>query len=118
MATMGAHRSTTPSDSCSAPTSPASQNISPSNSPELTINNVGGGGNNQPNGLSNASTSTNQHFNQSYSSPSYQNQQQANLLQHQLEQFRMTNDTEPGGYVVIIIYFVCKLVSNFNFFYS
>ena len=105
---MGAHRSTTPSDSCSAPTSPASQNISPSNSPELTLNNAtgaggGGGGGcvgNQPNGLSNTTTSTNQHFNQSYSSPSYQNQQQANLLQHQLEQFRMTNDAEPGGYVV------------------
>lgn len=113
MATMGAHRSTTPSDSCSAPTSPASLNISPSNSPELNMNNVGGcttTNSNNNNNQSNGQTSTNQsQFNQSYiSSPSYQNQQQTNLLQHQLEQFRMTNDTEPGGggYVVISLLFI------------
>ena len=81
---MGMHRSTTPTDSCSAPTSPASRNISPSNSPELPINaNIGNG--------------TNQVFSPTYSS--YSNQQ-ANILQHQLEQFRMTNDSENSAYMV------------------
>lgn len=104
---MSMHRSTTPTDSCSAPTSPASQNISPSNSPELPthINGSSGGGNGlgntsqqlntqqfgaNNNNLNNGSTIN---FN-SYSS--HQQQQQANILQHQLEQFRMTSDSEQN----------------------
>ena len=86
---MGMHRSTTPTDSCSAPTSPASQNISPSNSPELPINS---------NGANNAMS--NQQFSNSFTS--YSNQQ-ANILQHQLEQFRMTSDSDPG-YSMVSIY--------------
>lgn len=100
---MGMHRSTTPTDSCSAPTSPASQNISPSNSPELPthINGSGGGlGNTSQQlntgqfagGTNNGSTIN---FN-SYSSHQQQQQQQANILQHQLEQFRMTSDSEQN----------------------
>lgn len=76
------HRSTTPTDSCSAPTSPASQNISPSNSPELPINSNG----------------TNSAANQQFYSNSYSNQQ-TNIL-HQLEQFRMTNDSDTSNYMV------------------
>lgn len=84
---MGVNRSTTPTDSCSAPTSPASQNISPSNSPELPINS---------NGANKAVP--NQQFNNNAYSP-YSNQQ-ANILQHQLEQFRMTNETDTSNFMV------------------
>lgn len=83
---MTMHRSTTPTDSCSAPTSPASQNISPSNSPELPSNSNG----------ANVNLAT-QQFNNSYTA--YSNQQ-ANLLQHQLEQFRMTSETDTATYMV------------------
>ena len=85
---MGMHRSVTPTDSCSAPTSPASQNISPSNSPELPINSNG-----------TQTNVSNQPFTNSYSS--YSNQQ-TNIL-HQLEQFRMTNDTDTASYMVLLI---------------
>lgn len=122
---MSMHRSTTPTDSCSAPTSPASQNISPSNSPELPthINGSGGGGNGlgnhtsqqlntqqfgaNNNNLNNGSTIN---FN-SYSS--HQQQQQANILQHQLEQFRMTSDSEQNQtYMVSLKSFKVKNVEK------
>lgn len=111
---MGMHRSTTPTDSCSAPTSPASQNISPSNSPELPIH-TNGGGTGGTNSLGNNSGQQQQQQQQqmsqqfgglngsspnSYSSGggySNQHQQQANILQHQLEQFRMTSDSDGGS---------------------
>ena len=89
---MGMHRSTTPADSVSAPTSPASQNISPSNSPELPINTNGG----------NVNISSQQFSTNSYTAYSA-TQQQANLLQHQLEQFRMTNESDTTNYMASTI---------------
>ncbi len=103
---MGMHRSTTPTtDSCSAPTSPASQNISPSNSPELPIHTNGGGGGNLGNNGQQQQQQMSQQFGMNGNSPNSYNsysshqhqQQQANILQHQLEQFRMTSDSEGGG---------------------
>ena len=90
--TMGMHRSTTPTDSCSAPTSPASQNISPSNSPELPINSNGGNTN-----------LSNQQFSNAYNS--YSNQQA--MVQQQLEQFRMTNDSNQNYMVSTRSIFTC-----------
>lgn len=69
---MGLHRSTTPSDhSCSAPTSPVSHNISPIHSPGLPSNTLS---------------------KSPFTDNSYYNVQQTNVLQHQLEQFRMVSD--------------------------
>lgn len=107
---MGMHRSTTPTtDSCSAPTSPASQNISPSNSPELPINhNLQQ--QQQPQTLH--QQFANQQQQQAYSS--YSNQQ-ANSLQHQLEQFRMNNESENTNYLVNILKIRLENKCNRNF---
>ncbi|RWS09466.1 CREB-regulated transcription coactivator 1-like isoform X3, partial [Dinothrombium tinctorium] len=70
------HRTATPSDhSCSAPTSPVSHSMSPIGSPGLAQNNAP---------LSKSPFTDN----------SYYNVQQTNVLQHQLEQFKMVTGTD------------------------
>lgn len=81
---MGLHRSTTPSDhSCSAPASPVSHNISPISSPGLVANN-----------LSKSPFTDNSYF----------NVQQTNVLQQQLEQFRMIGDksNDPTDHYLMV----------------
>ncbi|KAI1301802.1 CREB-regulated transcription coactivator 1 [Halotydeus destructor] len=71
---MGLHRSSTPSEhSCSAPTSPISHSMSPLNSPA------------QQNGMSTTNSSP---------SETAFNVQQASVLQHQFEQFKMAQDAQ------------------------